>query len=138
MKNKKILEFIKSRDIVIPLYLYKYYPKLNISLEEFVFLMYLSNRGDNLLFDPTVIENDMGLDLKKVMELISKLTDNKLINLEVKKNDKNIMEEYISLDNFYQKINMIIIDELNNSSGLITRLESFIDIINMKRGITNG
>lgn len=32
----------------------------------------------------------------------------------------------------------IIIDELNNSSGLITRLESFIDIINMKRGITNG
>lgn len=32
----------------------------------------------------------------------------------------------------------IIIDELNNSSGLITRLESFIDIINMKRGIPNG
>lgn len=32
----------------------------------------------------------------------------------------------------------LIIDELNNSSGLITRLESFIDIINMKRGITNG
>lgn len=32
----------------------------------------------------------------------------------------------------------LIIDELNNSAGLITRLESFIDIINMKRGITNG
>ncbi len=32
----------------------------------------------------------------------------------------------------------IIIDELNNDSGLITRLESFIDIIQMKRGITNG
>lgn len=32
----------------------------------------------------------------------------------------------------------LIIDELNNPAGLITRLESFIDIINMKRGITNG
>lgn len=127
MKNQKILEFIKSRDIVIPLYLYKYYPKLNISLEEFVFLMYLSNRGDNLLFDPTVIENDMRLDLKKVMELISKLTDNKLINLEVKKNDKNIMEEYISLDNFYQKINMIIIDELNTKEEKDTTVFSLIE-----------
>ena len=32
----------------------------------------------------------------------------------------------------------IVIDELNSSSGLNTRLESFIDIIQMKRGITNG
>ena len=32
----------------------------------------------------------------------------------------------------------IIIDELNNSSGLITRLESFIDIITMKKGVTHG
>lgn len=32
----------------------------------------------------------------------------------------------------------IIIDELNNSSGLITRLESFIDIINMKKGVKHG
>ncbi len=32
----------------------------------------------------------------------------------------------------------ITIDELNNESGLITRLESFIDIILMRRGITNG
>ncbi len=113
MKNKKIMELIKSRDIIIPLYLYKYYPKLNIELEEFIFLMYLCNCGDNILFDPNTIETDLGIDIKKVMMLISKLTDNKLITLNVIKNDKNIMEEHISLDNFYQKINMIIIDEMN-------------------------
>lgn len=113
MKNKKIMELIKSRDIIIPLYLYKYYPKLNIELEEFIFLMYLCSCGDNILFDPNIIENDLGIDIKKVMILISKLTDNKLITLDVIKNDKNIMEEHISLDNFYQKINMIIIDEMN-------------------------
>lgn len=32
----------------------------------------------------------------------------------------------------------IVIDELNNNSGIITRLESFIDIINMKNGVKNG
>ena len=37
------------------------------------------------------------------MILISNLTELKLLNLEVIKNDKNIMEEYIMLDLFYEK-----------------------------------
>ena len=114
MKNQKILDMLKSKNIVIPLYLYKCYPKLNIELEEFIFLMYLYNQGEKVLFDPNIIEKDLGIDIKKVMLLISKLTDNKLINLEVIKNDKNIMEEYVSLTDLYQKISLLIMDELNN------------------------
>lgn len=114
MKNKKVIDILKSKNIVIPLYLYKSYSKLNINLEEFIFLMYLYNQGEKIIFDPNTIEEDLGIDIKNVMSIISKLTDNKLINLEVIKNDKNIMEEYISLENFYQKISMLIIDELNN------------------------
>ena len=114
MKNKKVIDILKSKNIVITLYLYKSYSKLNINLEEFIFLMYLYNQGEKIIFDPNTIEEDLGIDIKDVMSIISKLTDNKLINLEVIKNDKNIMEEYISLENFYQKISMLIIDELNN------------------------
>lgn len=117
MKNKKVIDILKSKNIVIPLYLYKSYFKLNINLEEFIFLMYLYNQGEKIIFDPNTIEEDLGIDIKDVMSIISKLTDNKLINLEVIKNDKNIMEEYISLENFYQKISMLIIDELNNQEG---------------------
>ncbi len=117
MKNKKVIDILKSKSIVIPLYLYKSYSKLNINLEEFIFLMYLYNQGEKIIFDPNTIEEDLGIDIKDVMSIISKLTDNKLINLEVIKNDKNIMEEYISLENFYQKISMLIIDELNNQEG---------------------
>lgn len=117
MKNKKVIDILKSKNIVIPLYLYKSYSKLNINLEEFIFLMYLYNQGEKIIFDPNTIEEDLGIDIKDVMSIISKLTDNKLINLEVIKNDKNIMEEYISLENFYQKISMLIIDELNNQEG---------------------
>ncbi len=114
MKNKTVIDILKSKNIVIPLYLYKCYAKLNITLEEFVFLMYLCNQGEKIIFNPNIIEEDLGVGIKEVMALISKLTDSKLIDLEVIKNDKNIMEEYISLENFYQKISMLIIDELNN------------------------
>ena len=116
MNNKKMLDILKSKNIVIPLYLYKCYSKLNIGLEEFIFLMYLYNQGEKVVFNPNVISNDLGIDIKKVMLLINNLTESKLINLEVIKNEKNIMEEYISLSDFYQKISLIIMDEVNNSS----------------------
>ena len=114
MKNKKMIDILKSKNIVVPLYLYRCFPKLNIGLEEFIFLMYLYNQGEKILFDPNVISSDLGIELKKVMLLISNLTEAKLINLEVIKNDKNIMEEYITLSDFYQKISLIIMDEVNN------------------------
>lgn len=127
MKNKKIIDILKSKNIVIPLYLYKCYSKLNIELEEFVFLMYLYNQGEKILFDPSIIETDLGIDTKKVMLLISKLTDKNLINLEVIKNDKNIMEEYISLEDLYQKISLLIIDELNNDDVVDESIFSVIE-----------
>lgn len=114
MKNKKLIEILKSKNIMVPLYLYRCFPKLNIGLEEFIFLMYLYNQGEKILFDPNIISSDLGIELKKVMLLISNLTEAKLINLEVIKNDKNIMEEYITLSDFYQKISLIIVDEVNN------------------------
>ena len=114
MKNKKMIDILKSKNIVVPLYLYRCFPKLNIVLEEFIFLMYLYNQGEKILFDPNIISSDLGIELKKVMLLISNLTEAKLINLEVIKNDKNIMEEYITLSDFYQKISLMIMDVVNN------------------------
>lgn len=114
MKNKKIMDILKSKNIVIPLYLYRNYSKLNVSLEEFVFLMYLYNQGERIVFDPNKISNDLNISIKEIMLLISSLTDNKLLNLEVSKNDKNIMEEYISLESLYQKLSLLLIDEINN------------------------
>lgn len=114
MKNKVIMDIIKSSNIVIPLYLYRIYPKLNIGLDEFFFLMYLSNQGEKIVFDPNKISKDLGIKPKEVMLLIGSLVDNKLISVDVLKNDKNIMEEYISLEFFYQKINLMLIDEVTS------------------------
>lgn len=117
MKNKIILDILKAKNIVIPLNLYKCYSKLNIGLEEFFFLMYLYNQGEKTLFDPNIISNDLGYDIRTVMSLISSLTEAGLINLEVIKNDKNIAEEYISISFFYQKLSLILMDEFNSDES---------------------
>lgn len=127
MKNKKIMDIIKSKSIVIPLYLYRNYSKLNVSLEEFVFLMYLYNQGEHIVFDPNKIANDLSLTTKEIMVLISRLTDSKLISLEVTKNDKNIMEEYISLESLYQKLSLIVIDEINNDEEIDNNIFAIIE-----------
>lgn len=127
MKNKKIIDIIKSSNIVIPLYLYRVYSKLNISLEEFVFLMYLYNQGEKIVFDANKISNDLGINVKDIMLLIGKLNDSKLINLEVSKNDKNIMEEHISLEFFYQKLSLLLIDELNKEEEIDNDIFSTIE-----------
>jgi len=127
MKNKKMLDILKTKNIVIPLYLYKCYSKLNIGLDEFIFLMYLYNQGESVLFNPNIISNDLGIDIKKVMLLINNLTDAKLINLEVVKNEKNITEEYISLSFFYEKINLLILDEINNDDEIDESIFSTIE-----------
>ena len=99
----------------IPIYIYKIFPKLNIDLETFIFLMYLYSFGEKIIFNPTSLSKDLGITLEQVLIYIDKLTNSKLINFEIIKNEKNISEEYISLSFFYDKISMLLMEELNNS-----------------------
>ena len=113
MKYDNMVNIIKDKEIVIPLYIYKIYPKLKIDIDSFIFLMYLRSLGNLILFDTNSITNDLGIDLESVMKYISTLESNKLIELKVVKNDKGIMEEFISLDMFYEKLSMLLIEKLN-------------------------
>lgn len=113
MKYGKLVDLIKSGNIVIPLYFYKEFPKLDIDLETFIFLMYLNGKGNKLPFDIDKISEEYMTDVKTIMNYISNLQDKKLIEIEVVKNDKNVSEEYISLDMFYEKISLLEVGELN-------------------------
>lgn len=109
------MDIIKEKNIVIPMYVYKIFPKLDIDLETFIFLMYLMGKDNNSLFDVKSLSCELSCDIKKIMGYISMLQDKKLIELKVVKNDKNIMEEHISLDLFYEKLSMLLISFLNES-----------------------
>ena len=49
----------------------------------------------------------------ELMSLVDSLTDKGFIKVEVKKNDKGIMEEVILLDGFYSKISLIMREDIN-------------------------
>lgn len=113
MKKTKLMDMIKQKNIVIPLYLMPICPKLRLSMDEFVFLMYLVNQGEIIVFNPQKIAEEYHLELTQVLNYISILTDKKLLRVEVIKNDKNVMEEYINLEDFYQRISSFVTEYLN-------------------------
>lgn len=110
MNKVKLNKVISDGNIVIPLYILKYFKKLNLTMDEFIFLMYLYNKQDNLDFNPEKIALDLNLDIMEVMGYISVLTDKGYITLDVLKTENNILEEVINLNNFYERISTFLIN----------------------------
>ena len=135
MKSSKLIEIFKQGNMVIPLYLLQHFKDLKLKLEEFIFLMYLYNLGDNFVFDPTKFGNDLNMSLVEVMSFIEALTDKKFIRVESKKNDKGIMEEFIIMDDFYSKLTLITIDEVNKETNDASKSDIF-EVIQKEFGRT--
>ena len=113
MKSSKLIELFKTRNIVIPLYLFKNYKDFALELDEFVFLMYLYNLGNDIVFDIEKFSLELGINSKDILTYISNLTDKKLIEIKTVKSDK-INIEKVSLDGFYSKIGLLVMDNINN------------------------
>lgn len=111
--NNKINSIVKEKNITIPLYMYRLIPKLGIDTDTFMFLMYLHSMGEKVEFDPQKACVSLGIDLKNVMNYIDILTSKNLITFE-KEKDKNITNEYISLSNYYEKVNILLMEEDNS------------------------
>ncbi len=113
MKYESIMETFKDGDIVIPIYMYKMLPNLNITLDSFIFLMFLRGRGGNIIFDIPYLSKSLGVSDKTIMNYVSELTTNGLLDIKVVKNDKGIMEEFINMDGFYEKLGLNIVNKTN-------------------------
>ena len=128
MNKVKLNKVIGDGNIVIPLYILKYFKKLNLEMDEFVFLMYLYNKQDNLDFNPEKIAKDLNIDIMEVMGYISVLTDKGFITLDVLKTENNILEEVINLSNFYERISTFLInlemkDEKEDKESILKYVE---------------
>ena len=115
MKSSKLIEILKKGNFVVPLYLFQLRDKFNIEFNKFIFLVYLTNLGDKIIFNPNSLASNLNLTLEEVLSYIDTLTEKGYITIEVIKNDKNVMEEYIVLDLFYEKLTNIMIDDINKS-----------------------
>ena len=112
MKTNKLTSLLRKGNFVVPLYLYQLRDKFEVSVEEFIFLIYLTNLGDRFLFDVESISKELNMNLQEIMANIDTLSEKDLINVEVVKNEQGIMEEYISLAPFNNKLEHKIVDEL--------------------------
>lgn len=112
MKSSELMSIFHDGNMVIPLFFLKQYKKLNLKMEEFVFLMYLYHLG-NCVFNPSKFASELNLELSEVMGYIDVLTDKKFICVKVLKNDKGLMEEIIALDGFFEKLSLITMEAVN-------------------------
>ena len=123
MNKVKLNKVIADGNIVIPLYILKFYKKLNLTMEEFIFLMYLYNKQDKIDFNPEKIALDMNLDIMEVMGYVSVLADKGYLSLDVIKSENNILEEVINLGNFYEKVSMLLINTTGESDNDVNLLK---------------
>ena len=116
MKSAKLIDIFRQGHIVIPLFLLQHYKELKLEINELIFLMYLYSLGNKFVFDPLKFSAELNLTTKDVMNYIGILSDKNFISVDVMKNEKGLMEEVVLLDNFYKKLSLITMDEVNQVS----------------------
>ena len=134
MRSAKLVDIFKQGHIVIPLFMLQHYKELKLEIGEFLFLMYLYNLGNKFIFDPSKFADDLNLDIKDIMNYIGALSDKHFIRVEVMKNDKGLMEEMVLMDDFYSKLSLITMDEINNASS--TDSSNIYEVIEKEFGRT--
>lgn len=125
--DKKLINLFKYGNIVIPLYLLQNFDKFHLEYKDFIFLMYLYNLGDMIPFNPNKFGEDLGINVKDVMMLISNLSDKNYIDVKVVNNEKNTSEEVISLNSFYEKVSLMMLDSFSNEDNVDSSCFEFIE-----------
>lgn len=124
--NKNVIEslMVVNNHLIIPNYFIRYYKKFNLENNELLMLIYLLNCNEKLILDNKKISKDLYLEENEVLNIISSLIEKNYISIEMSKNN-GIIEEYISLDLFYEKINSCLIenDKKDNSSDIYSKFE---------------
>ena len=78
---------------------------------------------------------DLGLENKTIMNYINELQMASLVDIKVIKNDKGIMEEYINLDGFYEKIGLNIVSKTTEEiSSSKEDTEDIFDVLQKEIG----
>ncbi len=106
---EKLVEILKNNNVTVPRLLLTNYKKLDINEVDVIVLIYLLNEKE-LVFNPKKISADLNMELEKVLTSIDNLISKDVIALETVKKD-NVHNEYISLNNLYNKLAFKVLNE---------------------------
>ena len=107
--KEQIRELLQQGDVKFPRLLLLNYKNMELTEIELIILIYLLNIND-LEFNPNLISKDLNINLQEVMINIESLINKNVIKLESKKIG-SIRKEMINLDNLYDKLLYLIINE---------------------------
>ena len=99
-----------DRPLVIPRIIINNYKKLNITEEELIILIFIIDYGVDLEYNPSVFVQELNIDKYKVLELINSLKEKNILTILIKKENKKVSSEYISLQPLYDKVMNIVMD----------------------------
>lgn len=101
--NEQVLRILKSKRMVINNYLVKIALEKELSLVEFLVLVYFDNSYDNK-FDVELISKTLDIDINQAMDAFNSLMIKGLVNLDSVKDSENRNMDEVSLDNLYMMI----------------------------------
>ena len=109
MENN-VRKILMDRPLVIPRIIINNYKKLNITEEELIILIFIIDYGVALEYNPSIFVQELNIDKYKVLELINSLKEKNILTILIKKENKKVSSEYISLQPLYDKIMNIVMD----------------------------
>jgi len=117
----KIVNILKEGNIVVPKLLLANYKKLKITADELILLLYLI---DNNEFDPKHLSEMVDMKSVDVIKMINGLTKKGIVTITTISNN-DVHEEYVNLDNLYNKLVLLLIDEKEEkqSSNIYDKFE---------------
>ncbi len=104
--TNKIVDLLKNSSIYIPRLLLTNYKKLQITDSELILLIYLVNNNE---FDPERISKDLDIKIPEVLKMIDSMAKKDILKLTTTNN--KVYEEKIILDELYNKLALLIINE---------------------------
>ena len=109
MENN-VRKILMDRPLVIPRIIINNYKILIITEEELIILIFIIDYGVDLEYNPSIFVQELNIDKYKVLELINSLKEKNILTILIKKENKKVSSEYISLQPLYDKIMNIVMD----------------------------
>lgn len=117
----KVIDLLKNGNVVVPRFLLTNYKKLKITEKELVLLIYLI---DDCEFNPERISMDLGMKISDVLTLVDSLSKKDILKIKLVKNNK-VREEIISLDELYNKLAILLMEDKNDEKISSTVFDQF-------------
>ena len=105
----KVIDLMKSKDIIIPRILLYKYKDLGLEDKELIVIIYLLNMV-NSLYNPKKISEHLNMNLKEVIIIMDNLSEKGILKTEmIQRNNKKF--EVVNLDQLYNKLGFMLINE---------------------------